>query len=178
MSRGRPRPRALVRIDPENPYARIGVTPTASLDEIKKVLDEKRGEAVARARQSGDTKGVEMMRLQELATVIGNPTRREAYDRMHPWNELLTVQLPPAARALETPYRAALVTAALIEDLGPEPLLPSAHSLALWAPTGCSEELLRVVMEHRTDETAADQTPATDPAFPVTMLSLDELKPR
>lgn len=159
MSRGRPRPRALVRIDPENPYARIGVSPTAATDEIKKVLDERRAQAAARARDSGDTSGAEVIRIQKIFDILAKPERRAAYDRMNPWNELLTVQLPPSARAMESPHRAALVTAALIEELGPERLLPSAQSLALWAPSGWPEELNDILGLHPApDAASADST--------------------
>jgi len=174
MSRGRPRPRALVRIDPENPYARIGVSPAASNEEIKQLLDLKRRDAVARARDTGDTRGEEAMRLQELTEIIGKPERRTAYDRLHPWNELLTVQMPPSSRALESPYRAALVTAALVEELGPEPLLPSAQSLALWAPAGLPEELRALLAVPGGNGDAARSADAT-PSAATTMLSPEEL---
>ena len=40
---GRPRPKTRLAIDTENAYAKLGASPLASIDEIKKILSDKRG---------------------------------------------------------------------------------------------------------------------------------------
>ena len=49
----RPRPKTRLAIDPDNAYAKLGISPLASIDEIKKLLSDKRGKAMAARRAKG-----------------------------------------------------------------------------------------------------------------------------
>ena len=51
----RPRPKTRLAIDPDNAYAKLGVSPLASVDEIKKLLSDKRGKAMAARRAKGQS---------------------------------------------------------------------------------------------------------------------------
>lgn len=145
MSAGRPRPKTRLAIDPENAYAKLGASPLASLDEIKKILSDKRGKAMAARRAKGQSASgddeAEIIELQLLEKQIGSAAAREAYDREHPQNALLTVQPAPRDRAFEPQKIASLVTAWLVEELGADAMLLHPDAYWLWLPGGLDAEL-------------------------------------
>ncbi len=167
---GRPRSRALVRLDLRNAYARLGVSPLLSTEEIKRVADQKRKEVMRRRRARGQqqfgAEEAEMTELQEIEGLIGTPKARAKYDQENPQNELLTVQPAAHDRWLDPRHRDALLSAWLVEELGREAVLPSPESLALWAPNGLSPEvrafLLTFVPADGGTPTAAAAAPAPD----------------
>ena len=73
----RPRPKTRLAIDPENAYARLGSSPLASIDEIKKLLSDKRGKAMAVRRAKGQGAAgddeAEIIELQAIEKLIGAP---------------------------------------------------------------------------------------------------------
>jgi hypothetical protein len=145
MSAQRPRPKTRLAIDPDNAYARLGASPLSSIDDIKKLLSEKRGKAMAARRAKGQAatgdEEAEIIALQDIEKQIGSPQTRAAYDREHPQNALLTVQPPPRDRAFEPARTAALVTAWLVEELGPEALINHPDAYALWLPHGLDPDV-------------------------------------
>jgi hypothetical protein len=145
MSVQRPRPKTRLAIDPDNAYARLGASPLSSIDDIKKLLSEKRGKAMAARRAKGQAatgdEEAEIIALQDIEKQIGSPQTRAAYDREHPQNALLTVQPAARDRAFEPAKLASLVTSWLIEELGPESLLLHPDAYWLWLPGGLDPEL-------------------------------------
>lgn len=145
MSSQRPRPKTRLAIDPDNAYAKLGVSPLASIDEIKKLLSDKRGKAMAARRAKGQAASgeeeTEIIELQAIEKEIGSPAARAAHDREHPQNALLTVQPAPRDRAFDPPRVASLVTSWLVEELGPEALLLHPDAYWLWLPGGLDPEL-------------------------------------
>lgn len=145
----RPRPKSRLVVDPNNAYARLGVSPLSTTEEIKSFILAKRSKAQASMRSRGDTdygaSEAEMTRLQELEEEIGTPRGRTKYDAKHPQNELLTVQPARADRRFELRQRANLAGAWLIEELGADGEFPSAESIPLWSPDidAALEELLK-----------------------------------
>ena len=142
----RPRARTMVQLDPDNAYARLGVSPLLPTAEIKEVINRKRKEVMRRRRTRGEQRfgeeEAEMTRLQAIEDEIGTPKARARYDRLSPQNALLTVQPGPGDSLLDPSARAGLATAWLVEELGRESPLPTAESLALWAPRGLDPELV------------------------------------
>lgn len=134
----RPRPKGRLVVDPNNAYARLGVSPLSSTEEIKAFILAKRSKAQASNRSRGDddfgAAEAEMTRLQEIEEEIGTPRARAKYDARHPQNELLTVQPARADRRFELRARADLAGAWLVEELGADDVFPSAESIALWTP--------------------------------------------
>ena len=134
----RPRPKARLVVDPNNAYARLGVSPLSTTEEIKAFVLAKRSKAQASKRSRGDddfgAAEAEMTRLQEIEAEIGTPRARTKYDAKHPQNELLTVQPARADRRFELRERANLAAAWLVEELGPEGEFPSPESIPLWSP--------------------------------------------
>lgn len=145
MSQGRPRPKTRLAIDTENAYAKLGASPLASLEEIKKILSDKRGKAMAARRAKGQSASgddeAEIIELQHIEKQIGSAASREAYDREHPQNALLTVQPAPRDRAFEPAKIASLVTAWLVDELGADALLLHPDAYWLWLPGGLDAEL-------------------------------------
>lgn len=141
----RPRPKTRLAIDPDNAYAKLGISPLASIDEIKKLLSDKRGKAMAVRRAKGQAAAgeeeAEIIELQEIEKEIGSPAARAAHDREHPQNALLTVQPAPRDKAFEPAKVASLVTSWLVEELGPEALLLHPDAYWLWLPGGLDPEL-------------------------------------
>jgi hypothetical protein len=135
----------MIRLDPYNAYARLGVSPLLSTDEIKAAVLRKRKELMhrrrARTQQQFGEEEAEITALQMIEDEIGSPRARALYDQAHPQNELLTVQPSPLDRWLEPKARAALVTAWLVEELGRDAQLPSPESLSLWAPRGLGPDM-------------------------------------
>lgn len=141
----RPRPKTRLAIDPDNAYAKLGISPLASIDEIKRLLSDKRGKAMAARRAKGQAaigdEEAEIIELQAIEKEIGAPAARAAHDREHPQNALLTVQPAPRDKAFEPAKVASLVTSWLVEELGPEALLLHPDAYWLWLPGGLDPEL-------------------------------------
>ncbi len=141
----RPRPKTRLAIDPDNAYAKLGVSPLASVDEIKKLLSDKRGKAMAARRAKGQAaigdEEAEIIELQEIEKEIGSPAARAAHDREHPQNALLTVQPAPRDKAFDPAKVASLVTSWLASELGPEVLLLHPDAYWLWIPGGLDPDL-------------------------------------
>ena len=179
---GRPRPKALVRVDLENAYAKLGVSPLMTTEEIKRVTEQKRRELMrkrrARSQQQFGAEEAEMTALQEIEDQIGSPRAREKYDQANPQNELLTVQPAPHDRWLDPRRRDGLITAWLVEELGQAVTLPSPESLALWAPNGFSPELAALLAMFAADAAeSAGAAPDGGPEMPapLTIAELDRL---
>jgi hypothetical protein len=139
-------------IDPNNAYARLGVSPLLSTDEVRALIAQKRGKVVGARRgiaaQGFGAAEAEMTRLQEIEAEIGTPRARLAYDQAHPQNELLTVQSGPDDRRFELRQRADLVSAWLAEGLrlGHDgSLFPSPECRALWSLSGIDDALAGVL---------------------------------
>jgi len=134
----RPRARGKLVVDPNNAYARLGVSPLSTTDEIKTFVLAKRSKAQQSKRSRGDddfgAAEAEMTRLQEIEEEIGTPRARVKYDAKHPQNELLTVQPARADRRFELRERANLAGAWLVEELGADGVFPSPESIPLWSP--------------------------------------------
>lgn len=145
MSSARPRPKTRLAIDTENAYAKLGASPLSTIDEIKKMLSDKRGKAMAARRAKGQSafgdEEAEIIELQAIEKEIGTPAARAAYDREHPQNALLTVQPAPRDRAFEPAKVASLVTSWLADELGPDAMLLHPDALWLWIPGGLDPEL-------------------------------------
>ena len=141
----RPRPKSRLAIDPDNAYAKLGASPLASIDEIKKLLSDKRGKAMAARRAKGQSafgeEEAEIIELQAIEKEIGSPGARASYDREHPQNALLTVQPASRDRAFEPAKIASLVTSWLVEELGPEAMLLHPDAYWLWMPGGLDPDL-------------------------------------
>lgn len=154
----RPRPKTRLAIDPDNAYARLGISPLASIDEIKKLLSDKRGKAMAARRAKGQAASgeeeAEIIELQAIEKEIGSPAARAAHDREHPQNALLTVQPAPRDKAFEPGRVASLVTSWLLEELGPEALLLHPDAYWLWMPGGLDPELAAQLQPFATAATA------------------------
>jgi hypothetical protein len=171
VSTGRPRPRTRLAIDPENAYARLGASPLSSTDDIKKLLSEKRGKAMAarraRGQQAFGDEEQEIIELQAIEKQIGSPAARDRYDREHPQNALLTVQPAPRDRALEPARIGGLVTAWLLEELGAEALLLHPDAYWMWLPGGLDPELAAQLAPFARAEPAHAEDPGSAPtSFP------------
>jgi hypothetical protein len=145
MSATRPRPKTRLAIDPDNAYAKLGASPLASVDEIKRQLSDKRGKAMgarrARGQQAFGDEEQEIIELQAIEKEIGTAAARAAYDREHPQNALLTVQPAPRDRSFEPSKIASLVTSWFAEELGSDALLLHPDAYWLWLPGGLDPEL-------------------------------------
>ena len=86
----------MVRIDLENAYARLGVSPLMPTDEIKEIINRRRKDLMRLRRTRGEQRfgeeEAEMTRLQAIEDEIGTPKARGRYDRLNPQNALLTIQ--------------------------------------------------------------------------------------
>lgn len=177
---GRPRPKTRLAIDPENAYARLGASPLASTDEIKKLLSDKRGKAMAARRAKGQQafgeEEAEIIELQELEKQIGTPAGRAAYDRDHPQNALLTVQPAPRDRAFEPPRIASLVTAWLADELGADAMLLHPDAYWLWLPGGLDPELAAQLAPFATAAPQPATATSASPTFP-DVASVGSLRP-
>jgi hypothetical protein len=162
----RPRPKTRLAIDPENAYAKLGASPLATTDELKKLLSEKRGKAMAARRAKGQgtfgDEEQEIIELQAIEKQIGDPRARARYDREHPQNALLTVQPAPRDRALEPARIGGLVTAWLLDELGAEALLLHPDAYWLWLPSGLDPELATQLAPY----VRADAAPARTTSLP------------
>jgi len=145
----RPRPKARLVLDIDNPYARLGVSPLAAIDEIKRVASERRGQWMATRRREGqrsaeDTEA-KIIEIQDIEKQIGAVEARATYDREHPQNVLLTVQPGPRDRGVGSAGAGTLVTEWLAEELGPTALLIHPDALWLWLPAVVDPVLVRVL---------------------------------
>lgn len=142
----RPRAKTMVQLDPDNAYARLGVSPLLPTAEIKEIINRKRKEVMRRRRTRGEQmfgeEEAEMTRLQAIEDEIGTPKARARYDRLNPQNALLTVQPGPDDAILDPGSRGGLATAWIVEELGREGSLPTPESLAFWAPRGLDPDLV------------------------------------
>jgi hypothetical protein len=139
----------MVGLDLDNAYARLGVSPLLSTDEIKEVINRKRRELLRRRRTRADQQfgeeETELTCLQAIEDEIGTAKARARYDQLNPQNILLTIQPAPGDASLDPGYRSGLVTAWLLEELGRESRIPSAETLALWAPLGLDPEVVALL---------------------------------
>ena len=169
---GRPRPKTRLAIDPDNAYARLGISPLASVDEIKKVLSDKRGKAMAARRAKGQSAAgeeeAEIIELQAIEKEIGSPAARAAHDREHPQNALLTVQPASRDKAFEPPRIASLVTSWFVDELGPESMLLHPDAYWLWIPGGLDPDLAQQLQPFAAAAPAAksDKTSTDLPTLP------------
>ncbi|MBV8608866.1 MAG: hypothetical protein JO034_15580 [Singulisphaera sp.] len=150
----RPRASSMVGIDPNNPYAQLGVSPLESTETIRRVGNERikelRRQLKSRSTQTFSEVEAEIVRIQGILDAIATPRRRIEYDQSNPQNVLLTVQASPHDRWLNPRHRTGLVTAWLREQLGPDALLPSPESLRLGAPAGLAPEVVAAARHART----------------------------
>jgi hypothetical protein len=179
----RPRPKARLILDVDNPYARLGVSPLAGIDEIKRVASEQRGKWMAQRRAEGQQAAAgteaEIIAIQDVEQQIGTPAARALYDREHPQNVLLTVQPAPRDRAFSAAGTSALVTAWLVEELGADAMVvhPDAHWL--WLPAGLDAELLGELARFEGHAPGAPRPAAAGAvADPLSPDSLGQLRPR
>lgn len=159
----RPRPKARIQIDVHNPYAELGVSPLASLDEIKRVAGERRAQLMNRRKTEGPSVAAEIeariMSVQAISKTIGSRDARAAYDREHPQSTLLTVQAGSRDRALDPAGATALITAWLAEELGADARLVHPDALWLWLPAGLDPALARELARFSLDPTDVPAMP-------------------
>jgi hypothetical protein len=150
----RPRPETGLVIDPDNAYARLGVSPLEDTEAIRELLREKRKAAMearrGRGTESFGDEEAEMTRLQAIEAEIGTPRARARYDELHPQNALLTVQPLAEDRRLDERFALGLATAWLRERIGPEGFLPSPTTQSLWALDETDLELVALLRRHVT----------------------------
>jgi len=177
-SHERPRPRALIGIDPDNAYARLGVSPTTSTEEIKTFVDTRIAEIKASMRDRSSREQEDALaRLTEVGKQIGTARARAKYHETNPWNELLAVQRTSADETLDPGARTNLVTAALLTELGHDALLPTARSFAVWAPAGIPAALAAELQAFIRDP-AGESAPRAHTAADEAQLSINELHDR
>jgi hypothetical protein len=144
----RPRSKRFLSMSQDNAYARLGVSPLASTDEIATLISKRRGEAMKRAKaqaQRGGEAQEEILFLDRIHEEIGKPAARKNYDEKHPQNVLLTVQPSQAEQAWLPHRRAGLISEWLREELGEGEFVPSPNCLTLWAPGGLDEQLAAIL---------------------------------
>jgi hypothetical protein len=156
----RPRPKGFLRLDLDNAYARLGVSPLASTEEIADRISELRGKANKTAKAAVDpaTKAAaedEILRLDNISDEIGSPRQRERYDENFPQNILLTVQSSSSEQMWLRHRRAGLISEWLRQGLEPDAFLPAVDCLALWAPAGLSPHFLALLAASRSPEPIA-----------------------
>ena len=179
----RPRPKARLILDVDNPYARLGVSPLAGIDEIKRVASEQRGKRMAQRRAEGQQAAAEteaeIIAIQDIERQIGTPAARALYDREHPQNVLLTVQPSPRDRAFSTAGISAFVTAWLVEELGADAMVVHPDAAWLWLPAGLDAELLGELARFQVHASDDPRPAAADAASdPLSLESLGQLRPR
>lgn len=141
-NRERPTPRARVVIDPDNAYARLGVSPLLGVEEIKRAIKERSNKLRQAARREGSSEGTdEIVELERIEREIGTVKARAAYDLRHPQNELLVVQPSSRDRSVESTQRVGIVGQWVLEALGDDAPVLSASSSAWWTTGGVSDAL-------------------------------------
>jgi hypothetical protein len=150
----RPKPHTFVQCDPNNYYARLGISPLTPTKDIKTIITRKQNEAKKRRRfqegQEFSEADFEFVELQEIAEFFASDKKREEYDRLNPQNALLTVQLSDTHDWLDRSSRLNFVSAWLVEELGREEFLPTPESLQLWCPRGLDTELFDFLEQYET----------------------------
>lgn len=151
----RPRAHSFVSLDLENLYEELELSPQATLQEIKAVINERRKASIrkkkelqmqsGRSRQEFGEAEAELAKLVKIEKTLGTAKARAAYDAKNPQNELLTVQPSPRDRWLDPRYRADLATAWLLEELGIEASIPSPSNSEFWIPDGQVAELAKFI---------------------------------
>jgi hypothetical protein len=144
----RPNPCGFVQYDPNNYYAKLGISPLTPIKEIKTIIMRKQMEIKNQLHRGSQqtSKKTELInqfdKLQKIAESFASPKKREEYDRLNPQSELLTVQSGDYDDWFERSSRLDLVSAWLVKELGREKFLPTPESLPLWCPMGLDPELL------------------------------------
>ncbi len=143
----RPRSKAFLKIDLQNAYAQLGVSPLASPDEITDRINNLLGQARKRvrskaAKDANDPDEAEILRLQKIDHEIGDAKRRIAYDERHPQNVLLTVQPGGTEQARLRYRRAGLISEWIYDLVGESTVTPTPRCLCYWAPKGIEPALL------------------------------------
>lgn len=176
----RPRAKGFLRLDLQNAYAQIQVSPLVGDEEISAAIAKRRGEANRRARARGD-RGEdleEVLQLDRIFELIGDPKKRKAYDEANPQNSLLTVQPSLTEQAFAKHRRAAQISEWLRMELGDAEILPSPSCQKLWAPSGLARELEAFletfVSQPEAVPSESRETPAADQA--AAPLSLEVLE--
>jgi hypothetical protein len=167
----------MVQLDLHNAYARLGVSPLMSTEEIKEVINRKRKDVMRRRRTRGEQQfgeeEAEMTLLQAIEDEIGMPKARARYDRLNPQNALLTIQPSPCDARLDPKSRAGLATAWLIEELGRTAALPSPESLSLWATRGLDPELIAFLSSFALGDVRRERETERGDASTLTLDELD-----
>lgn len=192
----RPRPKGFLRLDLDNAYARLGVSPLTSADDIADRIADLRGKANRAAKAAADPAAKqaaeeEIHRLDKIFEDIGAPLQRERYDERFPQNILLTVQPGAAEQAWRKHRRAGLISEWLREGLAQEGLpqeglaqdafLPSPGCLRLWAPAGLSpllRETLAAVRETPPHPASGQADTAALASFEQINLTVEDLATR
>lgn len=178
-ARARPRGKSLLTLNLDNPYTRLGISPTASTREIAERIDARRGEANKRLKAKAaalpdDPDEAEILELDAIHHVIGDDRNRDKYDERHPQDSLLTVQPSGASRVWQRHGRAGLVSDWIAEISGDDALLPTPRCVRLWAPAGLEKELLEL-LAHFSPSSDRDGRPAEANA-PLSIEDLDSLR--
>ncbi len=150
----RPKPHSFVQYDPENYYAKLGISPLTPTREIKKIITRKQNDAKKRRRLRAGGKfseeDHEFNELQRIMESFASSKKREEYDRLNPQSELLTVQWNEYDDWFDKNSQVDFVSAWLIEELGQEKFLPTPGALQLWCPGGLDVELLDFLAQFET----------------------------
>lgn len=137
--RGRPQSKLFLTLNLDNPYAKLGVSPTAPTPEIADLIDQKRGEANRRLKgkpshKPDDPDALLIIELDAIAAQIGDDRARSRYDELYPQNLLLTIQQSATERASRTHARAGLISSWLCEFADEDAMLPTPRCFKLWSP--------------------------------------------
>ena len=151
QSGSRPKAKTLLRIDLDNAYSRLEVSPLDSTEEIANKIANLRAAAIRRIRQKptiapDDKDQAEVNRLDRISEEIGDSLKRKMYDQENPQNLLLTVQPSQIEQSSLRYRRAGLISEWLYDELGEDCFLPSPRCLHLWAPSGVGEAVLNFIL--------------------------------
>jgi hypothetical protein len=176
--RSRPKSKSFLKLDLDNAYVRLGVSPLASTEEIASRIADLRGKALKRARAKSrrdfsDADEEEVRRLDKIDEEIGDEKKRKEYDRKYPQNQLLTVQPSAAEQAWLRHRKAGLISAWLVQELDGAALVPSVICQRLWAPAGLEPELLALLERFKLQPGASPAT--VEPTSPVLPQDLEKI---
>ncbi len=152
----RPKPHTFVQHDPNNYYAKLGISPLTPIKEIKAIIISKQMEVKKQLHRCVQKKSKKTAlikkfdKLEKIAKSFASDKKREEYDRLNPQNVLLTVQLSDTHDWLDQSSRINFVSAWLVEELGREKFLPTPESLQLWCPGGLDTELFDFLEQYET----------------------------
>ena len=164
----RPQSKAFLRINLDNAYAQLGVSPLAPTADISTLINKQLAQArrniLAKAtRAADDPDEREQLRLQKIDGQIGDAKRRKVYDEANPQNILLTVQPSASERAWARYSKAGLMTEWLREEYdsaagarAEPPFLPTPNCLRLWAPAGIDDRILDFLADFTVAAPAGD----------------------